>query len=91
MIDLSNEMYITKSVYRALVDYGNILIVDLLRKAVNLEEKEDDDGEIYFTVREEFQRLSFQDGQSQNHFFEELSQLTTSYLNDLNEIPAFWK
>ncbi|MDE5418482.1 hypothetical protein L3049_10720 [Labilibaculum sp. DW002] len=85
MIDLSNEMYITKDVYRALVDYGNFLVVDLLRKAVNLEEKEDEEGEKYYTVREEFQRLSFQDGQSQNHFFEELTQLTNSYLDDMKD------
>lgn len=85
MIELSNEMLITKDVYNALVDYGNILVVDLLRHAVNLEEKEDEEGEKYYTVREEFQRLSFQDGQSQNHFFEDLTQLTDSYLNDLKE------
>ncbi|MBI9056970.1 MAG: hypothetical protein JEZ01_04285 [Labilibaculum sp.] len=85
MIELSNEMLITKDVYRALVDYGNILVVDLLKQVVNLEEKEDEYGERYYTVREEFQRLSFQDGQSQNHIFEELSQLTNSYLNDLKD------
>ena len=62
MIELSNEMYITKDVYRALVDYGNILVVDLLRKAINLEEKEDDDGEKYYTIREEFETLAFQEG-----------------------------
>lgn len=59
MIELSNEMLITKDVYRALVDYGNILVIDLLRQAVNLEEKEDEEGEIYYTVREEFERLNF--------------------------------
>ncbi|PKQ62519.1 hypothetical protein BZG02_12410 [Labilibaculum filiforme] len=85
MIDLSNEMYITKDVYRALVDYGNILLVDLLRKAINLEEKEDEYGEIYISIREEFQTLAFQDGQSQNHYFEELSDLTTSYLKGLKD------
>ncbi|WP_372640593.1 hypothetical protein [Ancylomarina sp.] len=85
MIELSNEMYITKDVYRALVDYGNLLVVDLLRKAINLEEKEDDDDEKYYTVREEFQTLAFQDGQSQNHYFEELTQLTKIYLKELKD------
>lgn len=85
MIELSNEMYITKDVYRALVDYGNILVVDLLRKAINLEEKEDDDGEKYYTIREEFETLNFQEGQSQNHYFEELTQLTTDYLKELKD------
>jgi len=85
MIELSNEMYITKDVYRALVDYGNILVVDLLRKAINLEEKEDDDGEKYYTIREEFETLAFQDGQSQNRYFEELTQLTTDYLKNLKD------
>ena len=85
MIELSNEMYITKDVYRALVDYGNILIVDLLRKAINLEEKEDDDGEKYYTIREEFETLAFQEGQSQNHYFEELTQLTSDYLKNLKD------
>lgn len=85
MIELSNEMYITKDVYRALVDYGNILVVNLLRKAINLEEKEDEDGEKYYTIREEFERLAFQEGQSQNHYFEELTLLTTTYLNDLKD------
>jgi len=85
MIELSNEMYITKDVYRALVDYGNLLVVDLLRKAINLEEKEDEDGEKYYTVREEFETLAFQDGQSENHYFEELSLLATTYLKDLKD------
>ena len=85
MIELSNEMYITKDIYRALVDHGNILVIDLLRKAINLEEKVDDDGDKYYTVREEFQTLAFQDGQSQNHYFEELTQLTTTYLRELSE------
>jgi hypothetical protein len=85
MIELSNEMLITKDVYRALVDYGNILVVDLLRQAVNLEEKEDDIGEKYYTVREEFERLNFQDGQSQNHYFQELTELTASYLDNLSD------
>lgn len=80
MIELSNEMYITKDVY----DSGNKLVVDLLRKAINLEEKEDD-GEKYYTVREEFERLNFQEGQSQNHYFEELTQLTTDYLKELKD------
>ncbi|WP_321515408.1 hypothetical protein [Marinifilum fragile] len=84
MIELSNEMLITKDVYRALVNYGNILVVDLLRQAINLEEKEDEEGEIYYTVREEFERLNFQDGQSQNHYFEELTRLTVSYLDNLS-------
>jgi len=83
MIELSNEMYVTKDIYRALVDYGNILVVDLLRKAINLEEKEEDDGEKYYTIRDEFERLAFQDGQAQNHYFEELTQLTTNYLKEL--------
>jgi hypothetical protein len=85
MIELSNEMYITKDVYRALVDYGNLLVVDLLRKAINLEEKEDDDGEKFYIVREEFQTLAFQDGRSHNHYFEELTLLTTTYLKELKD------
>lgn len=85
MIELSNEMFITKDVYRALVDYGNILVVDLLRKAVNLEEKEDGDGEIYYTIREEFEKLNFQEGQLQSDFFEELITLTTNYLKELKD------
>ncbi|RUT78423.1 hypothetical protein [Ancylomarina longa] len=85
MIELSNEMYITKDVYKALVDYGNILVVNLLREAVNLEEKVDEDGEEYYTVREEFETLNYQEGQSQNHYFEELSQLTTNYLKELKD------
>jgi len=85
MIELSNEMLITKDVYRALVDYGNILVIDLLRQAVNLEEKENDIGEKYYTVREEFERLNFQDGQSQNHYFQELTELTVSYLDNLSD------
>jgi len=85
MIELSNEMLITKDVYRALVDYGNILVIDLLRQAVNLEEKENDIGEKYYTVREEFERLNFQDGQSQNHYFQELTKLTVYYLDNLSD------
>ncbi len=85
MIELSNEMYVTKDIYRALVDYGNLLVVDLLRKAINLEEKEDEDGVKYYTIREEFETLAFQDGQSENHYFEELSLLTTTYLKDLKD------
>jgi len=85
MIELSNEMYITKDVYRALVDYGQLLVVDLLRKAVNLEEKEDIDGEKYYSIRNEFERLAYQDGQSQNHYFEELTQLAKNYLKDLKD------
>lgn len=85
MIELSNEMYITKDVYGALVDYGNIHVVDLLRKAINLEEKEDEDGEKYYTIREEFETLAFQEGQSQNNYFEELSELTTDYLKELKD------
>ncbi len=85
MIELSNEMYVTKDIYRALVDYGNILVIDLLRKAINLEEREDNEGDKYYTVREEFQTLAFQDGQSQNLYFEELTQLTTTYLKELSE------
>jgi hypothetical protein len=34
MIELSNEMYVTKDIYRALVDYGDILVINLLRKSI---------------------------------------------------------
>ncbi|MFA8436931.1 MAG: hypothetical protein ACEPOZ_20680 [Marinifilaceae bacterium] len=84
MITVKEQMIVTEYIYRALVNYGNIILEKLLRQAINLKAEEVEDGRIKYSVRNIFEFINSQNGIVNGGECQEMGALIIQFLKELS-------